>query len=339
MNKKREKRIPPSHSMLKKVVLLAMLCIILIFLYKYYFQKTGYLFIDSAPTGAKVQIDGKTNSSNTPCLVGPLKAGKHAIKLELHGYDVWQAVIKTPGKDTLWLTPELLVKAGTYSILHIASTPGEASIFIDENRQETVTPATLNNLIPGSHKIQLRKNGFFPIDTLIYVQPGEQNIEFFLQRAKGKLVINSTPANAQIRLNGELLSTKTPYIFNDIGAGIHQVEISSNGFKSVHRTVNVSADETLSLDVNLHRASEKSNLGEILITAAIVTDNDRERATFPALIIDGEVKGQAPCTLQLAAGEYTIEANLTGFEPKQKTVEIHAGQTINYKFEFRKEPQ
>ncbi|KAA3619982.1 MAG: PEGA domain-containing protein [Calditrichaeota bacterium] len=321
---------------IRKIVLVIAGCLIVYLVYNYYYTSKGYLYIDSAPSGANIRINEKQLAEVTPSLVGPLRPGKHEILLQLPSYETWYTEIKVPRNDTLWLTPELIVRPGSFSSLDILSTPGDASIFIDDILQQATTPAVLTRIKPGPHHIQIQKQGFTSIDTILFLRPRSEKLEFMLQRSAGSLIINSTPSQANIWFDGKLLSSKTPHQVDNIDIGLYTVELGRNGYKKSKKTVNIQTDQTASLNFKLDKLKASKGFGKILITAAIVTQNDRERTSFPAIFIDDEIRGQAPSTLSLPVGEYTIEARLSGFSSLQKTVTILANRTIHHKFEFSK---
>jgi hypothetical protein len=56
-------------------------------------QFTGWLVIDSRPTGAHVFLDGR-QIGTTPLSIGEVAAGEHAVRLELDGYRRWTASVR-----------------------------------------------------------------------------------------------------------------------------------------------------------------------------------------------------------------------------------------------------
>ena len=67
-------------------------------------QSTGTLEIKSAPSGARVLIDGQPRGT-TPATIRDLPAGNHSVVLELGGRKVTQAVKIDPGSTAQLVVP------------------------------------------------------------------------------------------------------------------------------------------------------------------------------------------------------------------------------------------
>jgi serine/threonine-protein kinase len=106
----------------------------------------------SAPAGARVAVDGLTETCTTPCAI-ELPAGQRVIRFTLAGHRFGQAIIDVPGETLVNVTLDPLV--GT---LVIKSTPPGAQIILDGEIRTEVTPAILR-LSVGKHRVVLRKAG------------------------------------------------------------------------------------------------------------------------------------------------------------------------------------
>jgi hypothetical protein len=67
-------------------------------------QASGILEIKSAPSGARVTIDGQPRGT-TPATIRDLAAGDHSVVLELGGRKVTQAVKIDPGSTAQLMVP------------------------------------------------------------------------------------------------------------------------------------------------------------------------------------------------------------------------------------------
>ncbi len=320
----------------KKGAVTVVVCFSCFMAYQLYFTKSGFLFVESAPVGAEILVNGKQIPQLTPALIGPLRPGKYSVILKHEQYQTWDSEIKVPRRDTLWITPELLIKNDAVTSLHLTTEPAGAMVRIDSAVQASSTPMFVRNLEPGNRNLHISMPGFADIDTVVFLLPREENLTFMLEHLRGDLTINSIPAQASIWLDGRLLSAKTPHRISEINSGDYTIETAKNGFKKLRKTVHVRSGKTVAVNFNLAAKKSKTGFGKILLRAAIVTENDRERTTFPAIIIDGELQGQAPSTFTLPAGTHKIVARLNGFPNQEKMITIVANRTIQHKFEFSK---
>jgi len=56
-------------------------------------------------------------------------------------------------------------------IMYIASSPSGASIYINGRKRTDLTPARIEELRPGTYKVKVRREGFYPWEKEIVVQP------------------------------------------------------------------------------------------------------------------------------------------------------------------------
>ncbi|MBF0358490.1 MAG: SUMF1/EgtB/PvdO family nonheme iron enzyme [Magnetococcales bacterium] len=111
----------------------------------------GEFKVESIPSGASVIIDGKLVGI-TPYLEEQMAAGLHRLFVEKRYY--------TPEKEAVRVEKGVVTKrsyvlksgSGKISVL---STPAGASISIDDQPRKEKTPAILNQLKAGKHKISL----------------------------------------------------------------------------------------------------------------------------------------------------------------------------------------
>jgi serine/threonine-protein kinase len=131
----------------------------------------------------------------------------------------------------------------------IASQPDHASIFINGQRQESTTPATLS-LAPGKYNVTVRKPNFAPYLTQVEVKQGETaqvNVSFAASQtsegtAMGFVNVTSTPPGAEIRVDGKAIGQRTPAQI-EITAGQHTIALWSAGKLIIRRNVVVEAKQ------------------------------------------------------------------------------------------------
>lgn len=116
----------------------------------------GFVTIKSLPN-AIIKINGKDVGRGT--YQGNLDNGSYTVQASLDGYhDANKSFTITSGDNkNIELKPDMI-----YGILKVSSNPSGASVYVD-GIKKGVTPVTINGLVPGNHKIELRKNSFVNI--------------------------------------------------------------------------------------------------------------------------------------------------------------------------------
>lgn len=130
----------------------------------------GYIYIDSRPGGARIFLDGKDTRRITPDSLNYLPSGnyKFTLKKELFrdttfSYDIVDGERKTTLID---YTKNPLMLGNIYC----DSSPRGADIFLNDSATGKVTPASFNQLLPGSYKIRYHYNNYKDNQDNILVQ-------------------------------------------------------------------------------------------------------------------------------------------------------------------------
>ncbi len=67
----------------------------------------GQISITSTPAGAKVYLDGADTGRVTDCVLTGIKAGDHALRIELPGYGKWEGTVTVPAGQTVYAVATL----------------------------------------------------------------------------------------------------------------------------------------------------------------------------------------------------------------------------------------
>ncbi|OPX70314.1 MAG: PEGA domain protein [Methanoregulaceae archaeon PtaB.Bin009] len=140
-------------------------------------MKTGFIHIESTPSGASVFVDGVyqgvTQAGNPLDLTG-IAPGEHVLTLKLENYqDYTTRVLVQAGKTAsvrATLTP-VQAPAGS-GVVQITSEPSGANIFID-NRCVGITPLTIPSIPAGIHEIVIRLDGYQDYKNTFNISPGQ----------------------------------------------------------------------------------------------------------------------------------------------------------------------
>ena len=117
------------------------------------------------------------------------------------------------------------------AILIVDSTPGRAEIELDGQPTGKHTPARFDDIAIGTnHTLELKLKGFEPYNDTLMINaetlPESREVKrrFFLEKAKGKLVLETTPAGAEIYIGGKYAG-ETPLTKVDVDRGRNEIVI------------------------------------------------------------------------------------------------------------------
>ncbi len=145
------------------------------------------------------------------------------------------------------------------------------------------------------------------------------------QPAGGRLLVRSTPAGAQVAVDGRRRGV-TPLTLTRLAFGTHRVRLTRAGYESAERRVTVSA------------AKPASNL-QVVMTAVRTQPRDRpskfagsleviSKPPGASVYLDGRLVGQSPLTVQtVGAGSHVVRLELVGYRRWSSSVRVVAGQS------------
>ncbi|MGQ0501526.1 MAG: PEGA domain-containing protein [Panacagrimonas sp.] len=185
--------------------------------------------VSSSPAGAEILLDG-VSSGHTPQTL-EVGSGAHRVELKLAGYAAWRDTLNVASKEPLTLpTVKLLPAEG---VLKLSSQPAGASVNVDgEFRGQT--PLALH-LAPGRpHRLQVSAPGYRTAERSAEVAAeSSQELSVALDPILGTVVLDLSPADAQLRIDGKTAAAGTL----QLSATAHRIEASKPGFAPYTGTV------------------------------------------------------------------------------------------------------
>ncbi len=163
----------------------------------------------------------------------------------------------------------------------------------------------------------------------------------------GKVFVNSTPAGAQISVDGRSdPDWVTPYTLDTLTGGRHKLTLSAEGYASATHTVRVEVGKTRSVDytlAELHQAPERPQrvkrepppqTGEATTTPKPPVPAGPSKGVWrivtvpPGLevVIDGKSVGKSPVQETLEAGKHTYVIKMNGVEVDNREIDLPANQ-------------
>ncbi len=188
------------------------------------------------PVTGQVVIDGRA-AGEAPG-VFELPAGKHALAIDTERYLDFSTEVEIEGLGrTQKLEPQL---TPAWSVVSIATEPADAEVRVGGEPRGR-TPLQLE-LLAGSHRVELRREGFKPWISDVQVQANQPLTLGPVQLGlpDGRLVVRSSPSGANVTVGGAYRG-RTPLEI-DVRPGIAQpVSVLRDGYEAAEREITVAA--------------------------------------------------------------------------------------------------
>jgi len=262
----------------------------------------GIASITSSPeSGATVLIDGKEQSSLSPCQSESLYSGVHTVQVIKEMYQSSsQKVTINDGQ----IIPVNFVMQPNFAEITI-SAPTNSIVFI--NNQQKGTGTWNGRLNPGIYSLEVRLDKHRSAKQDIELLIGEKkNYDLQPTPIHGALDIMTTPSGANIIINQKNYGT-TPNTINNLLIGNYQVRLIKTGFTTINKNITIYEGKSTSLIDSLIESKSKidNNLSPLSLKNGI------RFSSFPSkayILQNGNIVGVTPFeTDQLADGEYNFE--------------------------------
>ncbi len=189
----------------------------------------------------------------------------------------------------------------------------DAELFIDGRSVGVVAIEPLG-VAPGRRRIEIRSERYQPAAADVDVEGCDrlQEITLALTPNWSGVSLSSIPTGAAVKVDERPLG-KTP-IELELSAGAHDIEISSDRYKTWRGRVEVAAGQPVTLtEVRLEPAD-----GRLAI---------RSRPTGASVLLDGRYVGQTPVVVDVSPGtEHEIQLSKSGREPTTHKVAVASGE-------------
>jgi PEGA domain/Sulfatase-modifying factor enzyme 1 len=281
----------------------------------------GGLVVLSAPTGARLQIDGHGPDLSTPFTNRYFKPGDVELKLQIEGYETATVTRSIPSNHAVVpITVRLSQPPPSDVLVEFTSDPPDAEILVDDT---VVGKTPLSKSVKeGAHRLTARLPFLGSQERTIQVRKGRTPPQQF-SFPYGTLAADSDPKGANIVINGQLVGV-TPTNFA-LPPGRFNVQIGLEGY------------ETNSLTITLADKTKQSLVPSLKAMAGFV-----EVTSDPpgAQILDetGQVLGtttrESSAKVPLPPGSHKIRAVIASLGQLERPVDIRAGRTESASFAF-----
>jgi len=180
------------------------------------------------------------------------------------------------------------------------------------------TPCSFNNLIPDRYSLEVKKDGYEPVQTALQVKQGKVADQKLSMESIAKgLLISSDPPGADVFINGAKQSGQTPVTL-PLAAGQYNLVLRLPGYDPYVGSVQVKDNIQTQLSTKLTERSASR------VAFADVHSNPAGAEIF----VDGTSTGKfTPSRIQLPTGIHNIIIRLNGFQPAKRTVQTTEGGT------------
>jgi hypothetical protein len=288
----------------------------------------GYYAISSVPSGAAAYFDN-VYQGETPVTVEVSSTGTpgHVIRVTYPGYQEWDS--SYPGNPAEGQTINVnayLTPITQYGSISVDSNPERATAILDGGSSQ-LTPCTFNNVLPGSHNLQVSLAGYQLYSTTVSVSAGKSTYVFAslnpITPSTGSIYATSLPQGASVYVDGRYYGP-APQLASGLSPGYHQVRLSLQGFQDWSGQILVTSGGTTTVSQTLY-ASPTTAPTQVPGTGTLEVLSSPSGAQ---VYLDNVYMGITPITLpQVTAGSHVVLLKLSGYSDWEVTAQVGAGQT------------
>src|SRR5262249_28728953 len=186
--------------------------------------------------------------------------------------------------------------------------------------KQCLTPCSFNDLWPLQYSLEVKKEGYQPIQTALQVRAGAVSDEkLSLQSLANGLFVSSEPSGAEVYINGARQSGQTPVTL-PLAPGQYNLTLRRQGYDAYSGTVQVKDNIQTQLVTKL---TEKVNNR----IAWAQVNSDPKGAE---ILVDGNDTGRAPpARVELPIGIHSVTLKMDGFKPVTRKVQASDGGTTS----------
>ena len=225
--------------------------------------------------------------------------------------------------------------------VQIDSTPQGAQIQLDGKSDPSwVTPFDLTGLSPGKHSVSAGKAGYSEEIRSVEVASGSKSfVVIHLSPINALVVVNSTPAGAEIVLDGKNTGRVTPAQFA-VEKGSHTVVLRKPGYLEETTTADLGSGQNFQFAPALRALGNADDIRSVGKFKKLFGKGGDSTVGMGALSIRTQPKGaqitinqhmldkQSPVEVMLGPGNYVLDITLTGFKPLHKVINVDKGGKV-----------
>lgn len=277
-------------------------------------EKPGVLEIDTSGVAARVFVDG-AEAGRVPGEV-LVPGGDRTITLRAERHLDLVQKLKIEGRGAR--QPLSVRLQPSWGALDISASTAGARVSVNDTAPVEL-PVRLD-LPAGLHRLRISAAGARDWQSAVLLEAGEtQRIgPVELGAPDARLRVSSRPVGADVTVGG-VFRGRTPVTIGLPAGSEHDVSVSLQGYRSVERRVLAEADKDIGLQLALQA-----------VPVRLTVQGEPAEAE---VVIDGNVRGKTPFTLELPARRHSLEVRKAGMQPERIDVDLSAAvdRTVDYK--------
>jgi len=192
---------------------------------------------------------------------------------------------------------------------------------------QCLTPCSFNNLTPDRYGLEVKKEGYQPVQTALQVRQGDVADEkLSLESLARGLYVASDPPGADVFINGAKQSGQTPVTL-PLAAGQYNLVLRLQGYDPFVGSVQVKDNSQTQINTRLNVRSSNH------VAWAQVGSDPAGAEVF----VDGNSTGRfTPARVEIPAGMHTVTLKLDGFQVAKRRVSASEGGTVTINESLRK---
>ena len=203
--------------------------------------------------------------------------------------------------------------------LYIKSDPEGAQIIIDGIELKKKSPATVEDILVGTHYVELVKSYLVASRKVELKKDQFLTIEMKLKPIKGKIKFLSKPLDADIILDGKKIGT-TPHIETNVPGGEHNVVLKRNDYAPIKFKITVKNSRMLNIKKQLKSAG----------TLDILCNVDAY------IFLDNVKMGICPLKMDnISVGQHKLLVQKQGYEKYVNIASIRKNDTNTFNIELK----
>jgi serine/threonine protein kinase len=225
--------------------------------------------------------------------------------------------------------------------VQVDSNPQGAQIQIDGKSDPSwITPFAVTGLNPGQHSISISKTGYSPESRTVDIASGSKSfVVLHLAPVSALLVVTSTPAGAEVLLDGKTTGRVTPAQFA-VEKGSHTVLLRKQGFLEETTSADLGAGQNFQFAPVLRALGNADEIKTVGKFKKIFGGGGDSTAGMGSVSIRTQPKGAqvainqklldrvSPAQFMVGPGNYVIDITLTGFQPVRKVITVEKGGKV-----------
>jgi serine/threonine protein kinase len=277
------------------------------------------LFIDTDPDRAALYLDDQYKGMTDMRLI--LNPGRYNLRIKAKNFqEVTDTINAVPGvlvRKPYRLSP-LLLQSGT---LEIDSTPSRAEVYLGSEERAGGLTRFEKIVPPGRYTGKIRLEGYEDKPFDIDVKPGKIGHESYtLAAKKGTLVIESTPQDAEIFLDGGDFPVGRTPLEKELPAKEYRVLIKKDGYEESRDTIILGPAETARRNYPLTQLKRASPRPYTLYVNTVPGD--------ALVFVNNKEEGRSPLNVSLDDPNVILKIVKDNYKPVEKFLKLTESPTI-----------